>query len=62
MGRAGKLSAAFPGLWLRPDVYATHGHYLDCHLTIPTMERLGIGMTARALRRPTDEFANVGGL
>jgi hypothetical protein len=54
------LSAAFPGLWLRPDVYATHGHYLDCHLTIPTMERLGIGMTARALRRPTDAFATVG--
>jgi predicted phosphodiesterase len=52
-----RLSAAFPGLWLRPDVYATHGHYLDCHLTIPTMERLGIGMTARALRRPADGFA-----
>jgi hypothetical protein len=55
-----RLSAAFPGLWLRPDVYATHGHYLDCHLTIPTMERLGIGMTARALRRPSEGFANVG--
>lgn len=55
-----RVSAAFPGLWLRPDVYATHGHYLDCHLTIPTMERLGIGMTARALRRPADEFATVG--
>jgi hypothetical protein len=55
-----RLSAAYPGLWLRPDVYATHGHYLDCHLTIPTMERLGIGTTARALRRPTDEFATVG--
>jgi Calcineurin-like phosphoesterase len=54
------LSAAFPGLWLRPDVYATHGHYLDCHLTIPTMERLGIGVTARALGRPANEFANVG--
>ncbi len=55
-----KLSAAFPGLWLSSDVYATHGHYLDCHLTIPTMERLGIGMTARALRRPSEEFASVG--
>ena len=58
--RPAKLTAAFPGLWLRPDVYATHGHYLDCHLTIPTMERLGIGMTARALRRPSEEFAQVG--
>jgi predicted phosphodiesterase len=55
-----RISAAFPGLWLRPDVYATHGHYLDCHLTIPTMERLGIGVTARALRRPTDAFTTVG--
>ncbi|MFZ1154248.1 MAG: hypothetical protein WAN93_05025, partial [Solirubrobacteraceae bacterium] len=54
------LSAAYPGLWLRPDVYATHGHYLDCHLTVPTMERLGIGMTARALRRPSESFATVG--
>jgi hypothetical protein len=55
-----RVSAAYPGLWLRPDVYATHGHYLDCHLTIPTMERLGIGMTARAMRRSTDEFAAAG--
>jgi hypothetical protein len=55
-----RLSAAYPGLWLRPDVYATHGHYLDCHLTIPTMERLGIGMTARVQGRSADEFATVG--
>ncbi|HEY3970419.1 MAG TPA: hypothetical protein VGL79_03370, partial [Solirubrobacteraceae bacterium] len=53
------VSAAYPGLWLRPDVYATHGHYLDCHLSIPTMERLGIGMTARVQSRPTDAFATV---
>jgi Calcineurin-like phosphoesterase len=55
-----RLSAAYPGLWLRPDVYATHGHYLDCHLTIPTMERLGIGLTARVQGRSADEFATVG--
>jgi hypothetical protein len=59
-GAPARLDAAFPGLWLRPDVYATHGHYLDCHLTIPTMERLGIAMTARALRRPAEAFAAVG--
>ncbi len=34
------VRVAYPGLWLRPDVYATHGHYLDCHLTVPTLERL----------------------
>jgi hypothetical protein len=55
-----RLSAAFPGLWLRPDVYATHGHQLDCHLTIPTMERLGIALTGRALSRPAEAFATAG--
>jgi hypothetical protein len=55
-----RLSVAYPGLWLRPDVYVTHGHYLDCHLTIPTMERLGIGMTARVQSRSPDAFATVG--
>ncbi len=55
-----RLSAAYPGLWLRQDVYATHGHYLDCHLSIPTMECLGIGMTARVQNRPTDELAAIG--
>ena len=45
-------SVAYPGLWLRPDVYATHGHYLDCHLTVPTLERLGFGAMGRVMRRP----------
>jgi hypothetical protein len=52
-----RLTAAYPGLWVRPDVYATHGHYLDCHLTVPTMERLGIGAMGRVLRRPARAFA-----
>lgn len=52
-----RVTAAYPGLWLREDVYATHGHYLDCHLTVPTMERLGIGAMGRILRRPADAFA-----
>ena len=29
---------AYPGMRLRPDVYATHGHYLDVHLTMPRLE------------------------
>ncbi|HUN78141.1 MAG TPA: hypothetical protein VMU32_04405 [Solirubrobacteraceae bacterium] len=53
-----RLSVAYPGLWLREDVYATHGHYLDCHLTIPTMERLGIGAMGRLLRRPARGFSS----
>jgi predicted phosphodiesterase len=54
-----RVSAAYPGVWLREDVYATHGHYLDCHLSVPTMECLGIGMTARALGKRTSELASV---
>ena len=41
------VEVAYPGLWLRDDVYATHGHYLDAHLVIPTLERLAIGALAR---------------
>jgi predicted phosphodiesterase len=42
-----RTSVAYPGLWLRDDVYATHGHYLDLHCTVPSFERLGAGMTTR---------------
>jgi hypothetical protein len=34
------LTVAYPGAWLRDDVYATHGHYLDAHLTVPRVECL----------------------
>jgi hypothetical protein len=54
-----RVVAAYPGLWLRPDVYVTHGHYLDCHLTVPTLERLSIGAMSKLLRRPADAFAAV---
>jgi hypothetical protein len=47
---------AYPGLWLREDVYAMHGHYLDCHLTVPTLERLTVGAMSRLLGRPADRF------
>lgn len=62
-----QVVAAYPGLWLRPDVYATHGHYLDCHLTVPTVERLGLGAMTRVLGRPAaalssvDDYEAVGG-
>ncbi|CAA9505515.1 MAG: hypothetical protein AVDCRST_MAG67-2389 [uncultured Solirubrobacteraceae bacterium] len=41
------VEVAYPGLWLRDDVYATHGHYADVHLTVPTLERLAVGAMAR---------------
>jgi hypothetical protein len=55
-----KVTFAYPGLWLRSDVYATHGHYLDCHLTVPTIERLSVGMMSRLMRRPASAFDRVG--
>jgi predicted phosphodiesterase len=47
-----RVSASYPGLWLRDDVYAIHGHYLDLHITVPIMERLGAGLMRRLLRAP----------
>jgi hypothetical protein len=38
-------------------VYATHGHYLDCHLTIPTLERLGFAAMGRIMHRPIADIA-----
>lgn len=46
-----RLDVAYPGLWLRADVYATHGHYLDRLITIPTFERLAAGAMARVVGR-----------
>ena len=60
-----ELSLAYPGLWVRPDVYATHGHYLDCHVTVPTFERLAIAVieklagTLPAGLRSTDDYEAV---
>jgi Calcineurin-like phosphoesterase len=51
-----RLIVAYPGLWVRPDVYATHGHYLDAHLTVPTMERLGIAAMGRMTGRHAADF------
>ncbi len=54
-----RVDVAYPGLWVRPDVYATHGHYLDCHLTVPTLERLSVGAMSRVLGRPAAAFSRV---
>jgi UDP-2,3-diacylglucosamine pyrophosphatase LpxH len=51
LAHAGGLDVeiAYPGVWLGDRIYATHGHYLDRHLTIPTFERLGVGAVERLL-------------
>ncbi|MDX6691524.1 MAG: hypothetical protein QOG15_2981, partial [Solirubrobacteraceae bacterium] len=41
------VEIVYPGVWLRDDVYATHGHYLDAHTAIPTIERLAAGVMGR---------------
>ena len=55
-GAAGRIAAwmpdcevtlAYPGVWLRPDVYATHGHYLDLHLTVPRLESIAASAMGR---------------
>jgi hypothetical protein len=52
LGGTGRVSVAYPGLWLRDDVYATHGHYLDPHGTVPTFERLSAAMMTRLVGAP----------
>jgi len=47
LGRA-DLELAYPGIWLRDDVYATHGHYMDCHLSLPRAECLAAAAVMRA--------------
>ena len=49
---AGRTRVAYPGAWLREDVYATHGHYGDRHTTVPMLERLGAGAMARIVHEP----------
>jgi predicted phosphodiesterase len=46
-----RLELAYPGAWLRPDVYATHGHYLDCHNGVRTFECFGRAVSERLVRR-----------
>ena len=44
-----ELQLAYPGIRLRDDVYATHGHYMDCHMTLPRMECIAAAAAMRAL-------------
>ena len=42
-----ELVLAYPGIRLRDDVYATHGHYLDVHLSVPRIESVVASAVAR---------------
>jgi hypothetical protein len=47
-----RLQPAYPGIWLRDDVYATHGHYIDLHLSLPRAECVAAATMMRFLRQP----------
>jgi hypothetical protein len=47
LAQPARATVAYPGIWLRDDVYAIHGHYSDLHTTVPTFERLAAGAMAR---------------
>lgn len=46
-----EVTLAYPGIWITPDTYAIHGHYLDCHIAVPRAEVLGIHAIRRVLGR-----------
>ncbi len=49
----GRLELAYPGIWLRDDVYATHGHYMDCHLSLPRAECVAAAAAMRSRPLPS---------
>ena len=51
-----RLRVAYPGVWVREDVYATHGHYMDAHLNLPRAECLAVATLLR-LSRPLPDPA-----
>jgi predicted phosphodiesterase len=56
-----RLEIAYPGLWLADRVYATHGHYLDRHITVPAFEPLTLRSLERVLRARGDRLEGVDG-
>ncbi|MFL5827312.1 MAG: metallophosphoesterase [Thermoleophilaceae bacterium] len=44
------LRLGYPGIRLRDDVWATHGHYLDAHNTVPALETLAVAMATRRVK------------
>jgi Calcineurin-like phosphoesterase len=52
------LDVAYPGVWLADGVYATHGHYVDRHSTVPSFERLAAGALGRVLGDRIDDISS----
>ncbi len=49
-----EVTLAYPGLRLTDDTYATHGHYLDLHLTVPRVESVAASAVRRFSGRPEE--------
>jgi hypothetical protein len=49
-----RVRATYPGVWLREDIYAIHGHYVDRHMSFPILERLGAGVMDRLMGKGAD--------
>ena len=47
-------------LWVRVAVLQTamHGHYADCHLTLPRLECIGAAAVMRGVGRPPEQVAS----
>jgi predicted phosphodiesterase len=46
-----RVTLAYPGVSVRNDVYAMHGHYLDCHVSVPRQEAIAAGRAQRRMGR-----------
>jgi UDP-2,3-diacylglucosamine pyrophosphatase LpxH len=55
------VELAYPGVWLRDDVYATHGHYLDCHSEARTFECRARAAVERVRRLSPEGYATPAG-
>lgn len=42
-----QVRLSYPGFWVRDDVFAMHGHYADCHLTLPRLECIAAAAVMR---------------
>jgi hypothetical protein len=54
------VTIAYPGVWIGPGVYAMHGHYLDCHLSVPRLESLCAAAMAAVVGDVPDRGARPG--
>src|SRR4051794_5581732 len=48
-----EVVVSYPGYRIRDDVYATHGHYLDAHNSVPTIETMLVSVSKRRRRFPS---------